>query len=211
MPAEMTKSSGLNSRIVDESESFFVIPSVAPLVEGHLLIVPKRHITSLAQLPLAEKDELTTLTTNVCDRVRDLWSASVFFEHGIGRGKAGGCGVQHAHMHVVPASTSAQSHFFESLERQLNGMSEPGTLGDALRHLGLDNSYLLVGTSIAKVRFYASETIPSQFVRQLLVGPLSSKASDWRVLSGWKEFAATYVRFSESRRVSDLSYADRQS
>ena len=37
----------VNNRICLENEQFIVVPSISPIVEGHLLIFPKYHIKNL--------------------------------------------------------------------------------------------------------------------------------------------------------------------
>ncbi|MCI0624735.1 MAG: hypothetical protein L0387_24335 [Acidobacteria bacterium] len=86
-----------------ESARFTVIPSLGSLVEGWVLIVPKQHFLSLAALPDSFAREMTELKKTVCHilsrKCRNLYA----FEHGPSKpGLRVGCGVDHAHLHVVP-------------------------------------------------------------------------------------------------------------
>ncbi|MEU8268322.1 hypothetical protein AB0B89_14270 [Sphaerisporangium sp. NPDC049002] len=86
---------------------FFVVPDLAPLDEGHLLIVTVDHNLAMGA---CSEDVLTRLGTNL-DRVSALFRSvydreALFFEHGpASSGEAGAC-IDHAHMHCLPATAS---------------------------------------------------------------------------------------------------------
>jgi diadenosine tetraphosphate (Ap4A) HIT family hydrolase len=95
-----------------ETEHFAVIPSLGALVEGWLLIAPKKHYISMGALPLglrAEADELES-------HIRSLLTAKyqlpvVAFEHGPSAPQHGtGCSVDHAHLHLVPLECDLRAY-----------------------------------------------------------------------------------------------------
>jgi ATP adenylyltransferase len=88
--------------IVFRGTSCFVILNLFPYNNAHLLIVPNRHVASLAD---AAPDELTELMSLA--RVAELAINQAYAPHGmnlgINLGKPAGAGVPgHLHMHVVP-------------------------------------------------------------------------------------------------------------
>lgn len=86
-----------------ETEDFTVIPSLGALVEGWLLVVPKRHALSSGALSGNLADKLFSLTRKVRDIVLATYGSACIFEHGaVASGRAVGCGVDHAHIHVAP-------------------------------------------------------------------------------------------------------------
>jgi diadenosine tetraphosphate (Ap4A) HIT family hydrolase len=86
-----------------ESSSLTVVPSVGALVEGWLLIVPKTHAISSGALPKHLARDLYTMTRFVYESVSFIYGTACIFEHGaVARGRAVGCGVDHAHVHVAP-------------------------------------------------------------------------------------------------------------
>jgi ATP adenylyltransferase len=88
---------------VFESPNFVAIPSLGSLVEGWLLIVPKHHFISAAVLPAHLLGEMAQLKQNVCETLAKQYGPVCVFEHGpAGEHRAAGCGVDHAHVHVVP-------------------------------------------------------------------------------------------------------------
>lgn len=90
-------------RVLDESPSFVAFPSLGSLVEGWVLIVPRRPMLNLSGLTPVEWDELDEFQARVSARLRSFGSQLFVFEHGNRMvGGALGCGVDQAHLHLVP-------------------------------------------------------------------------------------------------------------
>ncbi len=91
-----------SSLIVFRGKACYVILNLYPYNNGHLLVVPNRHIPSLAAATHEELCELIELT-----RRSELVLIEGYSPHGmnmgINLGKPAGAGVlDHVHMHVVP-------------------------------------------------------------------------------------------------------------
>ncbi len=91
-----------SSLIVFRGKTCYVILNLYPYNNGHLMVVPNRHIASLAAATADELCELIELT-----RRSELALGEAFNPHGmnmgINLGKPAGAGVlDHVHMHVVP-------------------------------------------------------------------------------------------------------------
>lgn len=86
-----------------ESAHFVVVPSKGGFLPGWLLIVPREHVLSMGQIDPHLAGELDDLTTRVIERVRLQFGPPTCFEHGaVHQGTTFGCGIDHAHVHVVP-------------------------------------------------------------------------------------------------------------
>ena len=87
-----------------ETEHFVVIPSLGSLVEGWVLIVPKDHYLSMGATPVGLQSEIDALERRVTESLHLRYQKPVVaFEHGPSAVKHGtGCGVDHAHLHLVP-------------------------------------------------------------------------------------------------------------
>jgi len=88
--------------IVFRGAACFVILNLFPYNNAHLLIVPNRHVASLADAHAEELTELMSLA-----RIAELAINQTYAPHGmnlgINLGKPAGAGVPgHLHMHVVP-------------------------------------------------------------------------------------------------------------
>lgn len=88
--------------VIHRGQHTFVILNLFPYNNGHLMVVPNRHIGRLADADPAELSELMALT-----RVSEMALMEAYGPHGLNMGlnlgKPAGAGVlDHLHMHVVP-------------------------------------------------------------------------------------------------------------
>lgn len=83
--------------ILHESEHFLLLADHAPLVEGHLLIIPREHFACYGAVPAALETEWLALKHRVAEFLGRYYRAPLFFEHGVFRQT-----VYHAHLHAIP-------------------------------------------------------------------------------------------------------------
>jgi ATP adenylyltransferase len=80
----------------------FVILNLFPYNNGHLLILPKRHIASLVEATREELGEMIELTRRSEIALKEAY-APHGFNIGVNLGKPAGAGIlDHLHIHVVP-------------------------------------------------------------------------------------------------------------
>ena len=73
-----------------------------PFAAGHLLVVPRRHVAHLSDLPEAETSELFKAVRLVGERVRSQVKPQGL-NYGVNEGVAAGAGIaDHLHVHLVP-------------------------------------------------------------------------------------------------------------
>jgi diadenosine tetraphosphate (Ap4A) HIT family hydrolase len=102
---------GLDTRIIWENDSFYIIPTLGPVVcenQAHLLINSKSHYTASAQLSAIEKKGLDEAVQFV---KRMVGGECIFIENGIPTDDPkcnGGCGVTHLHIHAIEVTESFQ-------------------------------------------------------------------------------------------------------
>src|SRR5436190_20484205 len=88
--------------IVHRGRTCFVILNKYPYNNGHLMIVPHRHVARLADLEPDELVEFATLTRDAERVLTEVYNPHGF-NMGLNLGKPAGAGVLfHLHMHVVP-------------------------------------------------------------------------------------------------------------
>ena len=93
-----------------ESANFAVLPSLGSLVEGWVLIVPKKHFICTGALPISLVHEMKCLKADVSARLGSLYGELCAFEHGPSvAARSVGCGVDHAHLHIVPLNVDLVS------------------------------------------------------------------------------------------------------
>jgi len=92
----------VNSLVVYKGKTVFIIMNRYPYNNGHLLILPYRHVAKLNELNDAEKTEifyLLEVSVQALDGVLNSQGHNI----GMNLGKAAGAGIEdHLHFHVVP-------------------------------------------------------------------------------------------------------------
>jgi len=95
-------------RILHETDNFYIMLSLGPIVEGYLLLVSKKHFHCCASLPENLAEEFDMLYNKIQNILRAVYGNVLSYEHG----RAGSClksirgskHCYHAHMHFVPVS-----------------------------------------------------------------------------------------------------------
>ncbi|PKN20973.1 MAG: HIT family hydrolase [Deltaproteobacteria bacterium HGW-Deltaproteobacteria-6] len=91
-----------NDYIVFEGETCFVMLNRYPYVNGHLMIIPQRHLGDITELTSAERMEMFTLLDISVKVLREAMNPQGF-NTGMNLGKAAGAGIaEHVHLHIIP-------------------------------------------------------------------------------------------------------------
>jgi diadenosine tetraphosphate (Ap4A) HIT family hydrolase len=165
-----------------------VVPTIGPLSPGHVLLMPRRHITSFGELSTLEASAAIRAILELESILHRRFGESIAFEHGsMSLRGAGGCGVDHAHMHFVP------------VPRRVNGLPPISgarwkQLGDGwlaeLRDLARSRSPYVVIRSLGGGHFVTPvRSLPSQFVRRWVAVQIGSITWDWRQSDAEADFA----------------------
>jgi len=92
----------LNNLLVHKSKNTIVVLNLYPYNNGHLMIVPKRHLGSLEQITAEESHELMDEILLAEKVLKKIYSPQGF-NIGANLGRAGGAGIEdHIHFHIVP-------------------------------------------------------------------------------------------------------------
>ena len=83
--------------LLEEHHHFYLLVDCHPLVEGHLLLIPKRHTSSMAAYTAEEWKEFKTLYARASAWIKKEYGAVTTFEHGVI-----GQTVFHSHVHLIP-------------------------------------------------------------------------------------------------------------
>jgi len=105
-------------RPIWETDHFAVLPSLGSIVSGWLLIVPKFPVCRIADLNLGLREEFEELARKAVRAVERDFGQAYLFEHGGAFGSKVSCGVDQAHLHIVPLD-------FDLLGTALNSKSDP--------------------------------------------------------------------------------------
>lgn len=99
MPAEQAERAGL---IVSRLETCFLCLNAFPYSSGHVMVVPRRHTDSLADLAPSEAEEVMAVAQRVETVLRQTYRPDGI-NLGMNLGEAAGAGVaDHLHLHALP-------------------------------------------------------------------------------------------------------------
>ncbi len=94
----------IENTILDETNYFYIIPTVGSLVDGYILVVSKRHINSMSELSKNEMYEYNFIIEKYRNIFKDIYGKyPIVFEHGspIPDNSMKANSVIHAHSHIV--------------------------------------------------------------------------------------------------------------
>lgn len=174
--------------------NFIVIPTIGQIVEGYLLILPKRHILSMGELDTDSWIELKELKSNLRKILENEFGPVIFFEHGsIPESNKAGNSILHAHMHVCPAPSEILNSVLSILP-----MREVEIELFARTSYISGKSYLFIEDHNKKCfGCNAPIDLPSQFLRRHLSNTIGiSDKWDWRIYPHRENIASTMKRLN---------------
>jgi diadenosine tetraphosphate (Ap4A) HIT family hydrolase len=124
--------------VLDETELFHVVCDAHPLIEGHILVIPKAHRSCIGEFTPEEFAEFETLYKKVSDFVQANYGPVAIFEHG-----KFGQTVYHSHIHFLPFEGDTEDIIPEGTE-YLRPLAKLADLYDVFAQ---DGGYLLLGVS----------------------------------------------------------------
>lgn len=183
----------LETRIIYEDNAFIVMPTIGQLFQYSLLIIPKKHIELLSELDEDELIQLKEIFAIFKDKLSKFGNV-VAFEHGAKRYTKGGCGIYHAHLHVIPLPKKIS--LFDFLKHKFTKQSN---IYESLKSLNCSSEYLMVINSdgscaVLDIEQYSKE-YPSQFFRRELQKYFKlNKSWDWKEYSEPEEWLISSVK-----------------
>ncbi len=89
------------AEIVEESENFIVIKDIRKLVDGHSLVIPKKHYKTLLDMPSSLYSEFLDVVKDATFKLLKDTGAEGF-NLVMNNFEAAGQVVRHAHLHILP-------------------------------------------------------------------------------------------------------------
>lgn len=171
-----------------ESSNFVVVPSLGSLVEGWVLIVPKKHFICIGALSDGLLNEMENVKSDVSSHLGRLYGDLCLFEHGPSMAsRSVGCGVDHAHLHIVPLNFDLVNAAIPFLPDE--GVSwrraDSGSCRAAYKN-GLD--YLYVEQPLTGGRIATHSNFGSQVFRKAIASVLNIPEK-----FSWREYPQTHM------------------
>ncbi|MEU8345617.1 hypothetical protein AB0C74_28285 [Spirillospora sp. NPDC048832] len=167
--------------VIAADRDFLLIPDVAPLAEGHVLLVTRDHHACAGEFGALMWERALRWRDRVAGLYRAAYGSGdlLLFEHGPATPQGGGACIDHAHWHLLPGTPGVRA--------VVEGWGRPGTPADraALRaRLRAGRSYLLIEEAGA-MTVHPGDGAESQLLRRAAATALAGGATGraWR----WQE------------------------
>jgi len=150
-----------------ESPNFVILPSLGALVEGWLLLVPKKHFLCMGALTDSMAAEMHEMKHFLCSFLKQCYGQACAFEHGPSRANLSvGCGVDHAHLHVLPVAFDLSSAVTSFLPEDI--LWSKAGLEECRDAFGRGEDYLYLEQPIGVGRIATHQGFGSQLFRRAI-------------------------------------------
>lgn len=95
------ESSEIQERKITENNFAMAFPTNIPIVPGHTLIIPKRHVARFEEMTADEQWAVGDLRTKIMSALEKAFQAEGF-NFAWNDGKIAGQSIPHFHLHIVP-------------------------------------------------------------------------------------------------------------
>lgn len=193
----------IKSRILLNVGNWKVVPTIGPLVPGHIMLLPNEHNYSIINSLPDNAQDFIILLEKCASKLKAIYQKDILiFEHGVterNSRKCSGC-IEHAHIHLLPGPIS----FISTMLSKFNDWNYQNTLLDFVPSIS-EYPYLMIGVLHPKPSFWVRKCVnnlPSQFLRKIMAQELNEEIMwDWRkyprtdffnkTIKDWKEYAET--------------------
>ncbi len=139
--------------LLEQTDNFSIVCDVHPIIEGHILIIPKQHISCIGEYPKELYEEFINLNDKVSDFLLKEYGSVSSFEHGIF-----GQTVFHSHIHYLPFRGNTKDIVPEEEKIfKINDLSELQKLfkrDGGYLFFSIDKNKWSVDTNIVAPRFF---------------------------------------------------------
>jgi diadenosine tetraphosphate (Ap4A) HIT family hydrolase len=195
------------NRIVAQRGKLVAMPTIGQLFPGSLLIMPVTHTETMASL---SKDALLQLSYFISDleAVISRDKPVIALEHGACCKTGGGCGIYHAHLHLVPIPTSIFTNDLLPVGTDSDLFGKAPSLIEGLYALRSSVEYLIVRDTKNQVRYIDSPSMlgkryPSQYFRRRLTDLFDLDCSwDWRTYQEPEQYVFETINMFKDANVS---------
>jgi diadenosine tetraphosphate (Ap4A) HIT family hydrolase len=178
-------SPSLPTRIIRKTKDFVVFPTLGQLFTGSLLIVSKAHVERVSDIRKEIQSEMVCLLNDLKSSLKQFGNV-LLFEHGAKSDSLGGCGIYHAHIHLVPLPAHVSSNELFKLT-----FLHAESLMDAWHKVNASDEYLVVEDCYGNIDYTTADKsgvgFGSQYARRRLTEHFQlDHPWDWRAYK-WAE------------------------
>ena len=169
-------------RVVAQTRHAFCVPTLGPIVEGHCLVFSRRQVLNLTQLGLVERASYLEFVRSTARLIECAYGPSILFENGaLEAGTSVGCGIDRAHLHIVPGFEAHRIMAALAMRHTLIGQCTSFTRWLRVTKAAIA-PYMVVGQTTGPVAIFRYRGArESQCIRRILSGIVERPESwDWR-------------------------------
>ena len=168
----------IQDRILVRSGGFVLMPAIGQIVPDSFLLLPEQHVHRMADLRPSD----LRVANEILRRIEGtLGIPLLFFEHGARPATDGGCGIYHAHIHVMPWRRA-----IDPADLLEGGIPARRPFIEHIEDLRNEPEYIVAGASGRPVKSVSIRTANragygSQYLRRRIAQAVGTpKAWDWR-------------------------------
>jgi len=162
-----------------ELQDCVVTPTLGSIVPNWLLVIPREHKVNFADWRLQYSHEPLDIISELLDHVRVPAHRAIWFEHGPDHvGSVIGCGVDHAHLHVLIDPPFVFEDFVTAVRKATDLDWMLSTPSEVYSSLPQHCSYLVAGGGDETISTQNTSSVGSQFFRRIIAN-LSGQPEAW--------------------------------
>jgi ATP adenylyltransferase len=188
--------------VLYEDDDVVVVPTLGSLVPDWLLVVPKTHVLNFSIWSGARGRNALQLVEAVHHRLSN-GSPAIWFEHGASeQGSEVGCGVDHAHIHLLLQPSFTLSSFCQTVG-ELSQIDWSQEDAKSLYSLPVAKAHYYAFGDFDHAYVHVGHTLGRQFFRKI-VAQLAGCPDQWdyRDFSGLENVNLTVSRFLGSAEIA---------
>lgn len=154
-------------------------PTLGSIVPNWLLVVPRRPAVNFREWHTSSCIDPVRLIGEVLDELGTSRQRAIWFEHGpCAEGSIVGCGVDHAHIHILIDAPFSFDELAAAATESARLAWRRSRASEAYGSMPADASYLVAGSLSEAVLAEKVESAGSQFFRRI-VAQLVGKPNEW--------------------------------
>ena len=110
------------SQIVYEDEKHLAFLDIAPIEKGHTLVIPKKHYSTIMDMPKEEFCELMTVVQKIAKHFEKTLKCGINIWQN--NKEVAGQDVMHVHFHVIPRTEKKKIYYLENKVEYLKNEME---------------------------------------------------------------------------------------
>ncbi|ESX91280.1 hypothetical protein X753_21120 [Mesorhizobium sp. LNJC399B00] len=179
-----------------------VLPTIGMIVPNWFLVVPKVHSFNFGQQGMGTREELSSIASSIFEAVSKPGDEMLAFEHGALRaGSNIGCGVDHAHLHIIVSSRNFLACVWDGMSEELDACDGAAPIGEMYNGVLSEKPYYLAWMSGKTLLEQPAKNEVSQRFRRVIASAAGTPDSwNYREHPFYDNVLKTISNFHQGKR-----------